>query len=70
MIIWCRFKELVKEDPVAALHYLQNSIYDVVDHSDRKETVEVHVFPLLVYYTLHPLHICAKSPYINEDTLP
>ena len=38
-----RFKEIAADNPLAALKYLQNDLYNIIDHMNKRETVEVRI---------------------------
>lgn len=42
MIRKCNFKELARNDSVAALNYLRTNLSEIVDHKDPKQTEEFH----------------------------
>jgi len=41
---FCRYKELIAEDPLAAVIYLQKDVYEVVDHKCDTESKEVKFY--------------------------
>lgn len=42
MIRKCNFKELARNDSVAALNYLRTKLSEIIDHQDSKQTEEFH----------------------------
>ena len=44
-----RFEELAAKNQMTALHYLQTSLSEIIDHNDPEQTKEVSLNSLLLY---------------------
>lgn len=49
LFCYCRYQELARTESLTALHYLQTSLSEIIDHEDQEQTREVGVTSLSKY---------------------
>jgi hypothetical protein len=64
-----RFEELAAKNQMTALHYLQTTLSEIIDHSDPEQTKEVSLNSLIImfYVSAYFIHLLGKLRHIHMD---
>jgi hypothetical protein len=64
-----RFEELATKNQMTALHYLQTTLSEIIDHNDPEQTKEVSFkcYILIWYISVYFIHMLGRVRHIQMD---